>query len=630
MGKINVLDQSVANLIAAGEVVERPASVVKELLENSIDAGAKTVTVEIKNGGMRYIRVTDDGSGIAPEDVRTAFLPHATSKIKTSADLDSIYTLGFRGEALASIAAVSRVEIYTKTAKNALGRLLVIEGGKVLEESDTGCADGTTVIVRNLFFNTPARMKFLKKDATETSHVADVVQKAMLGNPNVAIKFLGGAKPLSSPGDGKLQNAIYTVYGKACYDHILPVDDAGERICVTGFAGDMSLARGNRACQVFFLNGRCIVSKSLSAALAEAYKHMLMVGKFPFAVLNIRINAAFVDVNVHPTKQEVRFSDERAVFDAVYWAVKNALSQKKQVPEIKVNPSAFDAPDPKQVTQQEINFLKDSFVKDRTHYEKGSADILPGVPITKEALHSHPAPQSFLDDAKHVPAEVSSPLAPAHPEPQKAKEQPHATQNRPEGAPWQPGLDFTIAGQIFDTYIIVQKGEEMLIIDQHAAHERLYFEQFLAAFYANDMQSQALLVPFTLHVTPLEFDTICQNFDFFSSLGFLVEAFGNSDIILRSVPAALIESNLKDVVTELIAVLGRGGDSITDTQRSALYTMACKRALKGNRKLSVPEMERLVSDLSTLGSINTCPHGRPIEIKMTKTDLEKQFKRIVG
>lgn len=662
MGKINVLDVNIANMIAAGEVVERPSSVVKELVENSIDANAKNITVEIKNGGMSYIRVTDDGDGIEPDDVKTAFLPHATSKIKTSDDLAKIYTLGFRGEALASIAAVARVEIYTKTKNNKLGKMLAVEGGVVTEESDAGCSDGTTIIVRNLFYNTPARMKFLKKDATEASYVSDVINKIILGNPHIAVKYICSSRQVASAGDGNLKSSIFTVYGKDYLKHLIEVNYDDDNIKVSGFIGNSSLSKKNRSYQTFFINGRNIMSKTMSAALGESYKNTVMVGQFPFAVLCISVNSAFVDVNVHPTKMEVRFSDDKKIFDAVYWACKNALGEKKHVPSLEIKrPNEIkrtDVSDKPKVTVSEINFLKDAFVKDKSEYIKSDETKKEAIYektyvkpektrpfVTKESLENKRF--STLSDnlstlkkddefVKSV-ADVTNDNYQNDDTVQNDLQIDVKIESSNEKNDDKNGLlsdigntYYRVVGQVFSTYIIVEKDGEMHIIDQHAAHERLYFEEFLKDLKEGKVYSQMMLIPATIDLTPIEFDTVMQNKEFFAKLGFDIDAFGSNVIIIREVPETLIDINLKDLIGELIEIVSQTNSKThTDTELAALHTMACKRAMKGNHTLTMAEMEALVASLSELNSINTCPHGRPIEIKMTKKELEKNFRRIV-
>ncbi|MDY5626098.1 MAG: DNA mismatch repair endonuclease MutL [Clostridia bacterium] len=686
MGKINVLTQEVANMISAGEVVERPSSVVKELVENSIDALAKSITVEIKNGGMSYIRVTDNGGGIEKDDLKTAFLPHATSKIKNGADLAKIMTLGFRGEALASIAAVSCTEVFTKTKDSNFGSMLTIKGGEVIAEDETGCANGTTVIVRDLFYNTPARMKFLKKDSAETAYITDVMNKFILGNPNIAIKYLSPSKNITAPGDGKLINSIFAVYGRDYINNVIEVDYADENARVTGYIGNSQISRNTRAYQTFFINGRNFVSKIVSAALSEGYKNTVMVGKFPFAVLNIEVNPAFVDVNVHPTKMEVRFSDDKKIFETVYWAVKNALEKKRIVPEIKMyekraEKKKFDVPENiKKSSQMDINLLRDAFVKNKESYQ---ADIVKNKGnYEKEALdavHFAENSKNISDDKKGFDEKkltiddlrektgasalsdsggyfaddefVKTAKSIETFESQKSKsfenegkisenienlsknteniensEKPNAESTPPLKA----GVDFKVIGQIFSTYIILEMGAEMHIIDQHAAHERLYFEEFLEDYKNKSILSQIMLIPATVSLTPPLFETAVENKEFFASLGFELDDFGNNVVVIRKIPAALEGCNVSELIIEIAEILQKKSNvDLTDLSEISLHTMACKRAIKGNTPLSFKEMEDLAQKVYTLGSINTCPHGRPIEIKMSKKDLEKEFKRIV-
>ncbi len=680
MGKINVLSKEVANMISAGEVVERPASVVKELVENSIDAGAKSITVEIKNGGMTYIRVTDNGGGIEKDDVETAFLPHATSKIKEETDLSKIMTLGFRGEALASIAAVSNTEIFTKTENSGFGSFLSIKGGEASQTCETGCANGTTVIVRDLFFNTPARMKFLKKDSAETACVTDVINKFILGNPNIAIKYLCRSKNISSPGDGKLINSVFAVYGKDYINNVIEVDYKDENARVTGYIGNSQISRNTRAYQTFFINGRNFVSKIVSAALSEGYKNTVMIGKFPFAVLKIDVNPAFVDVNVHPTKMEVRFSDDKKIFEAVYWAVKNALERKKVIPEMKIGAQKqgkkkFDVPESiKKSNQIDINFLRDAFVAPKESYKTQNPQPLPQTEglkneiyaekydkgrITIDDLYKKEEKLKIADEGKYYADDefvrVAKNIETFDSEREKEKAEalnsadtaknefaedigvknPGGAENMPAGektsaVPLKAGVDFRIAGQIFSTYIIVERDSEMHIIDQHAAHERLYFEEFTKDYKEKNISSQLMLIPATVSLTPQLFETVAENKEFFAGLGFDVDEFGSNVVAVRKIPSVLEGCSVSALITEIAEILNKKKTAdLTDLSLLSLHTMACKRAIKGNTPLSVKEMEDLVEKVYTLGNINTCPHGRPIEIKMSKKDLEKEFKRIV-
>lgn len=696
MGKINVLTEEVANMISAGEVVERPASVVKELVENSVDAGATSVTVEIKNGGMSYIRVTDNGGGIEKDDLKTAFLPHATSKIKNGADLAKIMTLGFRGEALASIAAVSSVEVFTKTKADNFGSLITVKGGKVLEEDETGCADGTTVIVRDLFFNTPARMKFLKKDSAETAYITDVMNKVILGNPSVAVKYISQSKTVTSAGDGNLKNAIFAVYGADYAKNLIEVDYSDESIRVSGFIGNSQISRNTRAYQTFFINGRNFVSRALSAALSEGCKNTVMVGKFPFAVLNVEVNPAFVDVNVHPTKMEVRFSDDKKVFEAVYWAVKNALEKKRVVPEMKMperklEKKKFDVPEGiKKSNQIDINLLRDAFVKPKESYRAENSeikisDIKPDVKteeirtakaeehINKEEKISDmqkSAPSTEIPNNGRVTIDDLKPKADTktlndegkcYPDDEFVRTasgaetfeslkkdaenfgaKPHTgagangaydnvyDDEKITNTELKAGIDFRVVGQIFSTYIIVEKNGEMCVIDQHAAHERLYFEEFTEDYKNKSILSQIMLIPATVSLAPTLFETVSENKEFFASLGFEIDDFGDNVVIVRKIPAALEGCGIDGLIVEIAEILqNKSKVDLTDLSEISLHTMACKRAIKGNTPLSYKEMEDLVQKVYTLGNINTCPHGRPIEIKMSKKDLEKEFKRIV-
>ena len=696
MGKINVLTEEVANMISAGEVVERPASVVKELVENSVDAGATSVTVEIKNGGMSYIRVTDNGGGIEKDDLKTAFLPHATSKIKNGADLAKIMTLGFRGEALASIAAVSSVEVFTKTKADNFGSLITVKGGKVIEEDETGCADGTTVIVRDLFFNTPARMKFLKKDSAETAYITDVMNKVILGNPSVAVKYISQSKTVTSAGDGNLKNAIFAVYGADYAKNLIEVDYSDESIRVSGFIGNSQISRNTRAYQTFFINGRNFVSRALSAALSEGCKNTVMVGKFPFAVLNVEVNPAFVDVNVHPTKMEVRFSDDKKVFEAVYWAVKNALEKKRVVPEMKMperklEKKKFDVPEGiKKSNQIDINLLRDAFVKPKESYRAENSeikisDIKPDVKteeirtakaeehINKEEKISNmqkSAPSTEIPNNGRVTIDDLKPKADTktlndegkcYPDDEfvrtasgaetfeslkKGAEnfgtKPHTgagangaydnvyDDEKITNTELKAGIDFRVVGQIFSTYIIVEKSGEICVIDHHAAHDRLYFEEFTEDYKNKSILSQIMLIPATVSLAPTLFETVSENKEFFASLGFEIDDFGDNVVIVRKIPAALEGCGIDGLIVEIAEILqNKSKVDLTDLSEISLHTMACKRAIKGNTPLSYKEMEDLVQKVYTLGNINTCPHGRPIEIKMSKKDLEKEFKRIV-
>ena len=657
--KINILDKNLANMIAAGEVVERPASAVKELIENSVDAHAKNVTVEIKNGGMTYIRVTDDGDGIDKEDAVTAFARHATSKIATKEDLDKIYTLGFRGEALASIAAVARVDMFTKTKDSQFGVNVVVEGGEVIENSEVGCPDGTTMIIRNLFFNTPARMKFLKNDAAETTAVTDVVNKMILCHPGVSIKLISNGKTVvSSHGTGNVLDCIHVVYGAEYGDRMLPVNYKEEFVSVTGCTGAFSLVRKDRRRQVFFLNGRNIVNKTISTAVAEAYRNSIMVGKFPVCVLYINIAPGLVDVNVHPTKMEVRFSNEKKIYSAVYWAVKEALNVTKHVPQIETEkvfsepkdtiPTAYEetyqyelpikpkrnndvSDDKKEIKQAIFDALKTNNEK----VQKQSGEQTYVRPLPKHTPLVSSFAQSFEQEEKpkeEKPAPVSF----------ERKEEPQTfkpTKETPKAEPVREEIlandktvakDFTLIGQVFDTYIIAQSGEDMLLIDQHAAHERIWFEELMEQWQNNKINAQSLLIPVTLTLDDHDLLVAEENLSFFASVGFEIDIFGANDIIIRKVPMEMEDDVISDTVGEILNILSDGAQKPKyELYEKTLHTVACKKAIKGGKNLTEDDMRHLIGLVMELEGINTCPHGRPICVRMSKKSLEKQFKRIV-
>jgi len=655
-------------MIAAGEVVERPASVVKELVENCVDAGASSVTVEIKKGGITYIRVTDDGSGIPADEIEKAFFRHATSKIKTAGDLESIYTLGFRGEALASIAAVARVETFSKTKDSPVGRCVVIEGGLVKENDEAGCADGTTMIVRNLFFNTPARMKFLKNDATETGYVTDVVTKLILSHPEIAVHYINNGKTvLKSSGDGNLLNAIYTVFGKDYSKNMTEVSYEDEGMKVTGYIGNSYLARKDRRHQIFFVNSRNIVCKTMSAAVSEAYKNTVMTGRFPVCILKAEVNANSVDVNVHPTKMEVRFSDDKKVYNLIYWAVKNALSDKKYIPDIQVSkPSApatgslvKNAPSYDGAKQMELNLLKyvlpkkeeKPVIKQEMPKTEQKEEIKKSLTFENEKitpqsafLKTPPADdfvkktveeikKEFNEDTdtsrfnhiekNEMKSEVINHLSETKAETPEKKE--------PEAKEFpKADLDIVLVGQVFGTYIIIQKENEMLIIDQHAAHERIYSERLYKEFEERGVESQMLLLPVTMTLNAIEFNAAIENKEFFEKLGFDIDPFGETSIIVRCTPDTLEEQDIKDAVSDIISMLMQNKNNIRkELAGEALHIIACKRALKGNHVMTEKEMKSLAEQVLALeDGINTCPHGRPIIVKMSKYSLEKQFKRL--
>ena len=608
MARIHVLDKSVSNMIAAGEVVSRPASAVKELIENAMDAGAKNITVEIKNGGISFLSVTDDGSGIEEDDILTAFMPHATSKIASAKDLGSIMTYGFRGEALSSIAAVSRITLVTKTLDADEAVKLELEGGEVKGSETVGAKTGTHIAVSDIFFNTPARYKFLKKDSAEAAAVTDVVQKAALSRPDISVRYISsGREAFKTQGDGNLLNAVYSLFGGDIAKHMIKVDYSDSGVRVTGYSGTAAVARPNRNMQIFFVNGRSVVSRTVSFALSEAYKNQLTVGRFPSAVLNIEVDPSAVDVNVHPSKTEVKFTDEKAIYDAVYWGVKNMLYEKPYVPAVEsitkkpaepVHPAQTEAPKEQNPIVAHVQKSLDTFGK-----KSGFHKI---EPVKKEASKTFAAEERV----KYEP--------------------------KPEEKPAQQTIaaeetdDFTLIGQVFGTYLIAQKGSDMLLIDQHAAHERLNYEALKKKRDENEPAGQLFLVPEIISLSDSDMVVWEENREFFKSIGFETDKMGENDIMIRSAPYGTDVSDSGDVIREILTLLSdkRHDNRRTYLEERAMYTVSCKAAIKANMAISPLEQRELIKKVLALPGINTCPHGRPIMIKMTKEKIEKEFKRI--
>ena len=605
MPKIIQLSSHVADLIAAGEVVERPASVVKELVENSLDAGATRVTVELQNGGMTMLRVTDNGCGMTPEDAPTAFLRHATSKIRTASDLDAIRTLGFRGEALAATAAVSRVELLTKTADAPVGTALHLEGGRVLSQEEVGCPDGTTIVVRDLFFNTPARMKFMKRDSVEASAVLGVLQRQALAAPGVAFRYVrDGQEELNTAGDGDLHSTIYQIYGREFARGLTPVSGKWERCRLEGFVTAPTNTRGNRNYQHFFVNGRYVKSRLLSAALEEAYRNQIMVGRFPGCVLNLTLPENSVDVNVHPAKTEIKFLAEQEVFDCVRYGVQSALRGAPARPEIKL---PVEKPQPKQ-----------SFYRTMTAEDfKAFSQQMQTAPRTK------PAPavvKSVLEAEMPLPIaeQVQIPL-PVKPAPRTAPEPP-----APPAAAPQPV--YRMVGELFDTYILVEKGEEVFLIDKHAAHERILFEKYKKQ--SHPVMAQTLLTPTSAALTPEEAAVVLEHRKKLEDFGFGLEDFGDGTVLLRQMPADLAPEQAEAALAALAQDLLEGRRlSPEDLRDRLLHTVACKAAIKAGWHTADREKAALVDAVLSRDDLKYCPHGRPICVKLTRSYLEKQFGR---
>lgn len=654
MPKINILSKHTADLIAAGEVVERPASAVKELVENSIDAGATSVTVEIQNGGISYIRITDNGCGIAREDIKNAFLPHATSKISDEKDLNSILTLGFRGEALASISAVSRVDILTKTSEEQFGTRYVIEGGTEKLLDDAGCPNGTTVVVRNLFFNTPARMKFLKKNVSEANAVADVLDRMALSHPEVSFRFIReGKETLSSPGDGKLISAIYSVYGKEFASGLIPVDYENDMVKVSGFVSKPMAARKSRSMQLFFLNGRFVKTGTAAAALNEAYRNSIMVGKFPACVLHIDFPPNAVDVNVHPAKLEVRFTNEKPVFDAVYYGVKNALAKGDTRPEARLSEpkssAAFSRPESlykksNMFAQQKFLLSKrpaeaDTAVLNKPCVEqkdKQSSKEFPPVLKQTSTFYNRPVEINksvdvFADEAPDEKANVP----PAFPSESSLKggnlqKNQQSSQDRAsfaEIADDDRHESPVFVGEAFATYVIIEVGKKLLLIDKHAAHERILFNKLCENH--NSPSAQMLLEPVTVTLRKTEYTVILDNLELLKNAGIIAEDFGMGSVVVRSVPMNLDGESIPDLIEELAERLSKTpGVVSTEKQEWIYHSIACRAAVKAGDKSDKAELMALAEQIIKDDSIRYCPHGRPVAVWLSKYELEKQFGRV--
>ena len=619
MPKIIQLQPHIANLIAAGEVVERPASVVKELLENAVDAGASQITVEIRNGGMTFLRVTDNGCGMTAEDARTAFLRHATSKLRTAEDLSAISTMGFRGEALAAIASVSRIDLLTKTAGSIAGTSLSLEAGNITEESDAGCPDGTTIIVRDLFFNTPARMKFMKSDTVEGSRISAAVQLQALAHPEVAFRFLrDGKEVLSTPGKGGLEAAAYSVYGRE-WGSMVKVESRWEQYSLTGFVCKPTDARPSRSMQTFFVNDRPVKSRLLMAALEEAYRNQIMVGKFPACVLHLHLPASAVDVNVHPAKTEVKFLNEKAVFDCVHYGVLGALNKTPDRPQVQFKPAApqkpaAPAPQKAAAPQKQENFFRTMTAQEFKNFSAAVTDMprpsQPAAAATVKAVER----DSFLPLSQSVRIPMPEPLPQPEPEPEQQ------TLPVPQDIPWR------LVGELYNSYVLVEQGEEAYLIDKHAAHERILFDKLKANQEA--ISSQMLLTPVPCRLRPDAVAVLLQNRDLLEQMGFEADQLGESTLLLRQIPMDLTAEDAADTVEAIAADLLNGRREKAENIRDELlHTVACKAAIKAGWVTSETELRVLVEQVMSREDLKHCPHGRPICITLSKKQLEKQFKR---
>ncbi len=615
MNHIQVLDQNTINQIAAGEVIERPASVVKELVENAIDAKATSITVEIREGGISLIRITDNGFGIPKDDVRTAFLRHATSKIRSVEDLLSVSSLGFRGEALSSIAAVAQVELVTKTGDALAGTRYEIHGGKEIAMESVGCPDGTTFVVRNLFYNTPARRKFLKTPITEAGYIEAMIQRLALSNPDISIRYINnGSNKLFTAGNGNLKDMIYHIYGRETAAELLPIDIKTERIAISGYLGKPSIVRGNRSYENFFVNGRYIKSPIISKAVEDGYKNFLMIHKFPFVVLNLTMESRLLDINVHPSKMELRFKNADELYQLLSGSIRDALSHQELIPEMTEQPE-------KKLSQ--IPPMKTKRAPEPFETIRGSAYIRdfknPRAGMDEQSVYR-------ANDGKAEPARNKTGSAFSRKE-DVLPVQETLFDRKLLSEDAKPNR--RIIGQLFRTYWLLEYGDHFYILDQHAAHEKVLYEKLMREWKEKTIASQQIQPPMILTVNSREQQALEDYRDSFYQLGFQFEAYGGNEICIRGIPADLYGLREKEVFIELL-------DELTEANRpgagdlllSKLASMACKAAVKGNHRLNEQEAEALIDQLMQLENPYHCPHGRPTLISMSRTELERKFKRI--
>lgn len=652
MRKIAVLDQNTIDKIAAGEVVERPSSVVKELVENAIDAGATAVTVEITDGGKKMIRITDNGAGIEAGQIPLAFLRHATSKIEKVEDLEQIASLGFRGEALSSIAAVSQVELITKTPSAVSGSRYIIEGGVEHSLEELGAPEGTTFLVRNLFYNTPARSKFLKSDTTEANYIHTLMEQLALSHPEISFKYIQNRQvKLHSSGNYNVKDVIYSVYGRDITKALLEADFENDFMKITGFVGKPEIARGNRSFENYYINGRYVKNNIITKAIENAYKGFLMQHKFPFVSLQIEMEGNDLDVNVHPAKREVRFAREQEVYEAVYDTVRRALTAREMIPKVtieKPQPEKKEAPvksvaipepfEKKRREQVYESTVKESPASYEIHREKKifssseenlfegtlrQKQLEPQEPVLKKEEPKKEEPLTEKPQTEEAKKERSKSYI------KKQEEQQLELFEEKLLAP-ESRERIRLIGQVFDTYWLAQFGDAFYIIDQHAAHEKVYYERFVKKFRENTVDAQYLTPPLIVTLNLQEESLLKANEDYFRKFGFEIEHFGGKEYCISAVPSNLYGLSEEELFLEMLDHLAAEGDKdALDIFASRLATMACKAAVKGNHAMSPAEAEKLLDELLTLDNPYHCPHGRPTVISMTKTELEKKFKRIV-
>lgn len=605
MRQIKLLDNHTINKIAAGEVVERPASVVKELVENSIDAASSAITVEIKDGGISMIRITDNGIGISPANVKTAFLRHATSKIETDLDLESVLSLGFRGEALASIAAISQLELITKTRDEITGMRIELHAGEIIANEEVGCPEGTTIIMRNIFYNTPPRKKFLNSPASEAAKISDIVYKLALGHPEISFKYINNNKLVfNTTGNHNLKNCVMSVYGKDIARNGIEIKFEEDGLTLVGILGKPGTSRANRSYENFFINGRYIKSDVIERAVEDAYKTILTIGKFPVAILHLIIEPENIDVNVHPTKMEVRFKDNDSIYNFIYESVRKALRSENLIPTVPFNtPARMARPKPTH-TQQTI---PEPFQVMRKEDNRPTAKTM--VPEVKP---SNP----YMPVAKREGLFIK-----------ETKAQETMVVERPE--PRKVYRDYTIVGQFFNTYWMIEIEDSIYMIDQHAAHERILYEKLLNDFYSSEPLKQALIEPLVINVSPKEKLVIEKYLNLLNQFGFEIEAFGEGAFASRTIPILFNGPAQQDILNQMLDLLmEKDMPSVYETQVTTIANMACKAAVKAHDKLSALECKRIIEDLMELENPYTCPHGRPTIVSMSKYEIEKKFKRV--
>ena len=606
MGKIYLLDEATINKIAAGEVIERPASIVKELSENSIDAGATAVSIEIQEGGKTYINVSDNGCGILKEDMDHVFFRHATSKIKSSNDLQGILTLGFRGEAMASIAAVSEVELKTKAEEDTAGSHVMIKGGKFIENTDIGYPTGTSVTVRNLFFNTPARLKFLKSDTAEQGAIVDIVEKLALTNTGISIKLTVNNKVvLHTPGNGDLLSVILCIYGKNIAKAMLPIEYSNEIISIEGYIGKPEIAKGNSTYMTFSINKRHVKNRMMAEAMKQAYKTLLMNNRYPFSIINVDIKSDMIDVNVHPAKQEIKFSDDRAIFNTLFIAVKNCLNNSRLIFEsFEASTEKTETPNREyQNTRSDTSHMferKNEYIPNKEKYEQFSLEGMKTSPGVENYQ------KQFDYDKKTESTETK----------QQKEESSHT-------------LDINIIGQLFGTYVLGQQEDTFYLIDQHAAHERIMFEYIKEKYNTKAIPMQELMMPIIIELSPAEKVLYTENILIFQNLGFEIEWFGESTLAIRAIPIIMGEPCTGEFFSNILDSIRDSTSHNASPLEKIIISMSCKNAIKAGDSITPEETSELIARLMKTKQPYTCPHGRPTIITMSKYELEKKFKRII-